>query len=135
MTAPDGRTRRTNGGRNWNEDDSRFDRLNGTRLGFVLVAITVGVGVLSYPEMPARMALHWRVGLDGTVSTATYVPRIVGTFLFAAVAASVLVLKVALERAIDEREPGLAVVFDGLLIVTLLGLGALQTLVVVLNAL
>lgn len=133
MTARDRRSRRaTECDRNG--DDSRLPIPASDLLAVVVVAITVAVGVLAYPEMPERMALHWRAGLDGTASTGTHVSRTIGSFLFAAVAVAVLALKATFDRTGSQREPELEVVVDGLFVAVLVGLAALQTVVVVLNA-
>ena len=134
MTARDRRTRRASDGENRTGSDSRLPIPASDLLAVVVVAVTVAIGVLAYPELPERMALHWRVGLDGTASTGTHVSRTIGSFLFAAVAVAVLALKATFDRTGSQREPELEVVVDGLFVAVLVGLAALQTVVVVLNA-
>ena len=134
MTARDRRTRRASDGENRTGSDSRLPIPASDLLAVVVVAVTVAIGVLAYPELPERMALHWRVGLDGAVSTGTYVPRAVGGFLFAAVAVAILALKVTVDRVIEDRQPELEAVLDGLFVVVLFVLAALQALVIGLNA-
>ena len=105
-----------------------------TLLPVAIVVIIVGMGALAYPAMPERMALHWRVGLDGAVRTGTLVSRDVGAFLLSPVAVATLLVGLLAARRLRDREPTAATATTLLLLVVLVGLAAIQALILVLNA-
>lgn len=112
----------------------RLSRRLETLLPVAVVALTVGMGALAYPAMPERMALHWRVGLDGVVRTGTVVSRDVGAFLLSPVAVATLLVGLAAARRLRDREPTAATVTTLVLLVALVGLAAIQALILGLNA-
>ena len=112
----------------------RLPRWLETALPVAVVALTVGMSALAYPAMPERMALHWRVGLDGAVRTGTLVSRDVGAFLLSPVSVATLLVGLLAVRRLRDREPTLARITTLLLVVVLVGFAAMQALLLGLNA-
>jgi uncharacterized membrane protein len=92
----------------------------------------VVAGVLAYPELPAEMTIHWRIGLDGAV-TKRVVSRAVGTFLLVPGAVGVLVFAIVFSSRIRNRRPELMVVYDAIVTAVLLFLVLIQAILLVLN--
>ncbi|MCU4924436.1 hypothetical protein OB905_00350 [Halobacteria archaeon AArc-dxtr1] len=96
-----------------------------------LAALVVGVTVLGYGTVPEQMTIHWRLGLDGTVSERTAARSAV---LLPSALLAVLTFAVAAAFArVRDRSSETALVYDLVVTSVLVVLLALQVALVLLN--
>lgn len=99
-----------------------------------LLALTLALGVAAYGDLPAEMVVGWRVGFDGETRL-TRAPRLLGTFAIPAAATGGYAVLRAVEAAVGLREEvaDFEVVYDAAVLLLLVGLFALQAVVVAAN--
>ncbi|UPW00838.1 hypothetical protein M0R88_01735 [Halorussus gelatinilyticus] len=99
-----------------------------------LLALSFGVGIAFFAELPAEMVVGWHVDLDGGTRL-TYAPRSVAAFAFPVAATGAYAVAAAAASRFPVREElgDFAFVYDVAVVGLLVGSLALQTALVAAN--